>query len=369
MKQSLCEKMTGKIQDLTALNQEFDSAFLRRKVDRLTDLQLEAQLEFQDVRNYPELRWRKIEVISNHETSSPKEDEPYPLMLKNHESKKLIMFNGTYGGDSNAFVSQNVDTLGMSATFRLKVNEDFTNYFSHTPNGEFLAFKMQVGNKKMLRLGRENFWYNHPDIPLDDLGEVFAFCPDTRKLLFIDEKNNFKTFAFHPREQVSIDFDTGGQQLEKIDQIEFSKEGSYFFTISKDTQIALWDYKARKLVTTFEGFIYGSAFSPQGDRLLIGGWDGIIEINTKTGEKRSYLQTPLNSAEQYSSLAFDDTGEFLLVGKGDGNLEIYDFETRKRIQKIKVGDTPIRKAFFACKERIVAGDKNNIYILGNKRRK
>lgn len=116
---------------------------------------------------------------------------------------------------------------------------------------------------------------------------------------------------------------TGHQ--DRIEAIQFSKDGHILFTASRDSTIKMWHFDTGELVQTMVGHtdqVRCLALSPDGRTLASAGWDGSLRLwNATSGHP---LLTYLGHPGYVSAICWSPDGARVATGDERGSLRLWD---------------------------------------------
>jgi WD40 repeat protein len=120
--------------------------------------------------------------------------------------------------------------------------------------------------------------------------------------------------------------------------IAISPDGQTLVSGSRDNTVKIWNLKTNELITTLpkqannktrDGYPVGVnsvAISSDGQTLVSGRWDNIIEIwNLKTRQRKNIIY--LNVANSLESVAISPDGQTVVSGSEDGTIKLWNSKT------------------------------------------
>ncbi|MGV8125199.1 MAG: WD40 repeat domain-containing protein [Candidatus Xenobiia bacterium LiM19] len=187
---------------------------------------------------------------------------------------------------------------------------------------------------------------------------IMRFSPDLQELATAPENGYMRIY---PLKENAAPYSL--RWSERTTAMAFSPSGRNLAVGSQSGEIALWDYRARRLLKVMLGhdfFVSTLAFSPDGKRLASGSWDRSIKIwdaatgkmensfsttsgpqvltlsalkpvVTPGGDKQSHnaSQDSVRKDQAVTSLLYCPDGSHLACGLKDGTLELWDLSTGK----------------------------------------
>jgi WD40 repeat protein/serine/threonine protein kinase len=193
------------------------------------------------------------------------------------------------------------------------------------------------------------------------------FSPDGQRVLSCSFDRTARVWAQNPdRELYTIRGHTG-----PIIQAAFSPDGRLLATVGGDRTVRIWDGQAgqgaRQLVVHANP-VTAAAFSPDSQRLALGGRDGLLRLyipatgqGISTVDVRVGNQTgrplPLWQKWQISGLAFSPDGQKIAVGGHGGAVVLLDGRTGKPQKTLNAFNRPVSGvAFSPDGSRLAASD-------------
>lgn len=175
-----------------------------------------------------------------------------------------------------------------------------------------------------------------------------------------------------------LTIDTGGHKV-KINDVMFTSDGKYLVSASDDKTIRVWDTSTGEIVRVLrgqigegpEGKIHAVALSPDDRLLAVAGNIGdrkrkiafIRLINFQTGEVKALLKGHINVIY---GLAFSPDGNKLILGSADKTARIWDVRTQKTIHVLKGHTNSIYPVAFSPDGTLaVTGSFDNTLKLWN----
>jgi WD40 repeat protein len=122
---------------------------------------------------------------------------------------------------------------------------------------------------------------------------------------------------------------------------QFLASGSFRYVLGEIPlgEIKIWDRMTGKEIRTLSGWashlgpVTGVGFSPDGQRLASGGWDGKVKIwDLSTGE---VLHTLGGHTKYVNSVAFNSDGLRVPSGSGDRTVRIRDATTGNSLRTLR----------------------------------
>ena len=196
-----------------------------------------------------------------------------------------------------------------------------------------------------------------------------AFSPDGNRLASGGADGN--TIVWNPRASTRLGSRTLVGHSDQVLTVAFSPDGR-LLSGGRDRTVRLWNVVAGTSVildSPFEGIeVTGVAFSPQGDRLAAGYFDGSIALWTGEGTSPRALTTlePKHKGAPVS-LAFSPDGRFLAAGSYDQSVSFWDLASATPVRQtlgifpvsvLGVGFQPNRTRLAA-----VGGDGDEVGII------
>ncbi|WPJ63259.1 hypothetical protein SMAC4_13631 [Sordaria macrospora] len=210
------------------------------------------------------------------------------------------------------------------------------------------AYRFALSNKSIIE-----------QAPLQAYISALVFAP-SRSLI----KRNFKGEEpewIQTKPAVELDWNACFQTLEghsgTVDSVAFSPDGQRLASGSWDGTIKIWDPASGSCLQTLKGHrspVTSVAFSPDGQRLASGSWDGTIKIwDPASG---SCLQTLKGHSGAVSSVAFSPDGQRLASGSWDETIKIWDPASGSCLQTLKGHSNGVNSvAFSPDGQRLASG--------------
>lgn len=148
----------------------------------------------------------------------------------------------------------------------------------------------------------------------------------------------------------------------------FSPDGKYVVTGSYDKTARVWDVASGRELERFSGHtdFVSVAFSPNSQMIATASGDRTIklwDIHTEH-EPRQMVDFSLDHLQEQIATTISADGQFTLVGRLSGVLELINNQTQKTILKIETGDFPVTTFSFSPDNRlIISGDDVGVVKL------
>jgi WD40 repeat protein len=148
--------------------------------------------------------------------------------------------------------------------------------------------------------------------------ESVAFSPDGQRALVAADDGS-----------VSLWDTASGQTIQEISDLEqtvwavrFTPDGQSAL-LAQEGGLELRSLPEGEVIRAYasEGIFYSAAFSPDGQYLLAGGYDGIFLYDTASGTLLKHL--PRENERSYFTVAFTPDGKYALAG--GGRVALFDF--------------------------------------------
>jgi len=195
------------------------------------------------------------------------------------------------------------------------------------------------------------------------LGSCLSFSPDGRFLLSGSWDKRFKLFNINTGKLMR----TFKGHSSRVLSVAYSPDGKMALSASNDRSAKLWELSTGQLIRTFNfGSIEQAAFSPDGQKALLGGVQGIQLWELATGK-------PIRTFEGYSSnryiidrdsLTFSPDGQKALVGGNDPTIRLWNIPTGQLIRTFKGHSSRVQSVVFSPdRQKALSGSTDNTIKL------
>lgn len=179
------------------------------------------------------------------------------------------------------------------------------------------------------------------------------FSADSSQLLAVLSDSSMRVWDV---ETGAVQFDLFGHR-DNLYQAKFSPDGHYIVSTGLDNA-RIWDAQTGEMLHFLEmGIAHPANFSPDGQRVVIGGGDGIARVwDVVTGE---LLLSLVGHQDLISISTYSPDGKTILTASNDGDVRLWDAETGL-LQHTLIGNQAIANAFYTAdgdKIISVAGEK------------
>ena len=114
---------------------------------------------------------------------------------------------------------------------------------------------------------------------------------------------------------------------------DLNKDESELITAGGDGTVKRWNVKTGKEIHTYKGHrepVFDVTYSHDGTKFASASWDGLVIVwDLKSGEKLSVIRFQNVSAY---NIAFTPNDVYLILGKLDKTLEMYEIDTQKKVR-------------------------------------
>jgi WD40 repeat protein len=177
---------------------------------------------------------------------------------------------------------------------------------------------------------------------------------------FEGHKNSVNSLSFTPNEQLLATGSTDGtvrlwsfpegrclRTLEKQVTAVFAPDGDRLATISARGQVVLWETKSGKQLASIPAFdkrTTAVAFSPDGNKLLIGGTGPIHRVTVADGGKEGELN---GHKVVLACLRVSPDGKWLASTGADGHLRFWSTRDWAEVRSVKLAGSGMLQIAFA----------------------
>jgi WD40 repeat protein len=193
------------------------------------------------------------------------------------------------------------------------------------------------------------------------------FLPDGKHVLSGSSDNTLRLWEVTTGRQVRV---FRGHE-DSVTSVTLSSDGRFALSASSDDTLRLWDVTTGKQIRLFEGHDYcyaaqSLALSPDGSYALSGGYGRVIHsFNIDSGKEigvfRGYFDRHKRSI---NSIAFSPDGNYAVSASDDGNLLLWEANTRRLIRVFKGHTDSVTSVVFSLDgEHLLSGGKDNTLRL------
>jgi WD40 repeat protein len=240
---------------------------------------------------------------------------------------------------------------------------------SFSRDGERIATGSEDGTARLWNLsGKKLVEFRHP-------GKVLSvsLSPDGQHLATAGEQG--KVTLWNLSGKLLFEFK---KQPGVVKSVSFSPNGQLLATAGEQGKVTLWNLKGQ-LLQEFPGYwqqckligrpqcrIMSVSFSPDGERLVTGGYDNMVRLWNLKGKQLTQFNSEWGAV---LSVSFSPNGKRLVTTGEDGTTRLWDIEKGEQLAKFTgniEGITSVRSASFSPDgQRIVTGDKGGTIRLWN----
>ncbi|KAJ8457781.1 hypothetical protein ONZ45_g18180 [Pleurotus djamor] len=183
-------------------------------------------------------------------------------------------------------------------------------------------------------------------------GDIKSLCfsADNHTLATGDRNSWIKLWRWEGDQWKVVKRFKGGDTL--IYRLAFSRDGSRL--AFRSGPIKVWNSADDAVIELEDSRGSASlAWSPSGDRIVSGTWDGDVTIWSADRGKITHTFKPHNGTTQ--CLAFRDDGQVLATGSNDSRIRIWRCDTWEKILEFDIGESVWSLAFSPDGKRLVSG--------------
>lgn len=150
----------------------------------------------------------------------------------------------------------------------------------------------------------------------------------------------------------TVDFPVGVEVLkghtDTITSVEFSPDGRYILSASRDNTARLWDSQTGQAIRTFTGHtdsVQTAVFSPDGNSVLSASLDQTVRVwNTQTG---AALRTLTGHTAAVMMANFSPDGKYIITGSRDDTVRLWDAQTGESLHTFTGHTGDVMTAYFS----------------------
>lgn len=194
-----------------------------------------------------------------------------------------------------------------------------------------------------------------------DIIDVLAVSPDASWLACGSSNSSIRMI---PLKGNNISYELTGHKGE-IKSLIFSFDGKYLYSAAVDGKVLKWDIAARTSVNVSTGMmeIVSLDISSKGNYLAGLSTDGkVIVWNKDNNAEKFRLET---AGKNIKVIRFSPENNLLAIGYGDGNVELWDIDLRKKISEVNAHNSMINNIQFNAnlKQMATSGMDKKIKIF------
>jgi WD40 repeat protein/serine/threonine protein kinase len=167
-----------------------------------------------------------------------------------------------------------------------------------------------------------------------------AFSPDGKMLATGSKDRTIKIWE----KASGVELKTIKGHEGEIFSVAFSPDGKTLATGSNDFTARLWDIAAASELTTLNTGDYGMTFSPDGSKLAILAYSGLMLVDPDSVQQLERFGGHYNEG---TSVAFSPDGKRLATGDAQGVVKVWEVDSQKEIASIRAHSEQIDSMMFS----------------------